>query len=364
MRSRTKLFRILTCVVLLAATFSLVFVNNDTYAAEQITARKLTLIANGTNGGSQADVDANHKFDFTLPTTGDVGSIQFLYCTTAAGTCTKPTDLVTTTATLFSQSGAEGFTMVNTTDGAPYITRTAASAGGAVSYQLNTVHNPSDENKTFYVRISTYASTDATGTAIDAGTVAASTATQIVLTGTMPESLIFCAGGTVSADCVTTTSGAISFNQLFSPTDTATASSQMAASTNATNGYTISVNGSTLMSGANSIAAMTEAAGGTRGSGQFGMNLKLNTDATSDPVVGAEVTPYFGVHDGHTYQGQASAGYNTVDSFKFVTGETVASSATGTDAQAFTASYIVNVPGSQIAGVYTTTLTYICTATF
>jgi hypothetical protein len=270
-----------------------------------------------------------------------------------------------------SQSGATGFTLVNTTNGAPYITRTAASitAATALTYQLLAVTNPTTTNQTFFVRISTFASTNATGGATDTG-VAASTATQIVLTGTMPESLVFCTGATVSTtlgvpDCSTATAGTISFNQLFSPTDTATATSQMAASTNAGSGYAVTINGPTLTSGSNTVTAMGSATTGVRGTSQFGLNLKLNTTTTSTPLIGAEVAP---AANGTNYRGQAVAGYNTVDTFKFTTADIVADSANGgaggTDAQIFTVSYIVNVPGSQPAGTYTSTLTYICTPTF
>ena len=284
-----------------------------------------------------------------------------------------PTGLVTTAATLGTQSGATGFTLVNTTNGAPYLTRTAASitAGTAIVTQLLGVTNPTTANQTFFVRISTFNATNATGSPEDTGTVAASTATQIVLTGTMPESLVFCTGGTVGTtvgvpDCATATSGAISFNQLFSPTDTATATSQMAASTNAGAGYAITVNGPTLTSGSNTVVAMGAATAGVRGVSQFGLNLKANTTTTSTPAIGTEVAP---AANGTNYKGQATTGYNTVDNFKFVAaGDTVADSANGgaggTDAQIFTVSYIVNVPGSQPAGTYTTTLTYICTPTF
>jgi hypothetical protein len=34
------------------------------------------------------------------------------------------------------------------------------------------------------------------------------------------------------------------------------------------------------------------------------------------------------------------------------------------DSQNYTVSYIVNIPASQASGLYTTTLTYVCTATF
>ncbi len=338
----------------------------------QITSRSLTLQAGGSAGGSQAGGVVNHLFNFTTATTGNVGSIQFLYCTLAAGTCITPTGLDTTAATMGTQSGATGFTLVNATNGAPYITRTAASIGSgtALSYQLLSVTNPTTPNQTFYVRISTFASTNTTGGSTDTGNVAASTAAQILLSGVMPESLVFCTGGTIGTtagvpDCSLATSGSVNFNQLFSPTDTATATSQMAASTNAGSGYNITVNGPTLTSGSNTVTAMGTAAAGIRGVSQFGLNIKANTTLTSTPAVGIEVAP---AANGTNYRGQAVTGYNTADTFKYTTGDSVANSANGgaggTDAQIFTVSYIVNVPGSQPAGTYTTTLTYICTPTF
>ncbi|MGH7197057.1 MAG: hypothetical protein ACREGJ_04835 [Candidatus Saccharimonadales bacterium] len=362
---------LLAAIVLLAATVSTVFQGGVAHAA-QLTQRKMTLQAGATDGGSKPGGVVNHLFEFTVPTEASVGSIKFEYCTTASGTCTTPTGVVTTSATLGTETGASGFSMVNATNGAPHITRTAANitAGTAVSYQLQTVTNPTDTNQTFFVRISTYASIDTTGGVTDSGTVTASTATQIELTGTMPESLIFCAGGTINTtggvpDCSTATSGAISFNQLFSPTDTATATSQMAASTNAGSGYNITVTGTTLTSGANTVTAMSAAALGTRGTSQFGMNLKANTVLTSNPAIGAEAAP---VANGTEFKGQAAIGYDTVDNFKFVSGNSVANSANGgagpTNAQIYTTSYIVNVPGSQPAGTYTTTITYVCTPTF
>lgn len=362
---------LLLSVLFVSALVVSVFNAPATYAA-QITGRSLTLQAGTTDGGSMPGGVVKHKFDFTIPSGTSIGSIKLEYCTTASVTaCTLPTGVVTTSATISDGSGwASTATLVNTTNGAPYLTRTAASGSGAVSFVLNTVTNPTAANSTFFVRISSYAATNATGSPVDTGTVAASTATQVVLTGTMPESLIFCVGATVSTtssipDCTTATAGNITFNQLFSPTDTATATSQMAASTNAASGYIITVNGATMTSGSNTIPAMTSAGVGVRGTGQFGMNLKLNTTATSTVAVGSEVAA---AADGVNLKGQAAAGYNTVDQFKFVTGDTVANSANGgagpTNAQIFTVSYIVNVAGNQASGTYTSTLTYICTATF
>jgi hypothetical protein len=384
-KTRRPISLLLVVGLLMLSLFMGMFAPREVSAA-QISTRSLTLEAGASDGGSKRSGVVNHAFAFTVPTAASVGSIEFKYCTLAAGTCTTPAGLVTTSATMGTQSGATGFTLVNTTNGAPYITRTAAgiSAASALTYQLLTVTNPdatdcplnnpspgvSAPSCTFFVRISTFTATNATGSAIDTGTVNASVNEQIVLTGTMPESLVFCTGATVSTtvgvpDCATATAGAISFNQLFSPTDTATSTSQMAASTNAGSGYNITINGPTLTSGSNTVTQMGSSTTGVRGTSQFGLNLKANTTLTSTPAVGIEVAP---AANGTNYKGQAKTGYNSVNNFKFTTLDSVADSANsgagGSDAQIFTVTYIVNVPGSQPAGTYTTTLTYICTPTF
>jgi hypothetical protein len=372
MRLRKELF---LSVLLLSALVTTVLHSQAAYAA-QVTSRTLTLQAGTTDGGSKPLGIVKHRFDFTLPTTGtNIGSIQLLYCTTASvTTCVTPTGLVTTSATVSGGTGwAAGATLNNTTNGAPYLTKTAATPG-VVSVVLNTVTNPTAENTTFFVRISTYVAINATGTAIDTGTVAASTATQLVLTGTMPESLIFCVGATIAVvsnvpNCSAVSVNTVAFNQLFSPTDTATATSQFAASTNAGFGYNITVNGPTLTSGSNTIPAMTTTGLGVRGTGQFGMNLRLNTTTTSTVPVGSEISL---ASDGVNLKGQpVSATYGTVDQFKFVSGDSIAKSDNGsigtpgpTNGQVYTASYIVNVAGNQLAGTYVSTLTYICTATY
>lgn len=342
--------------------------------AALLSPRKLTLKAGATDGGSKPSGVVNHEFSFTVPTTGtNLGSIQFEYCTTTEGACTIPTGLSTTSATLGGESGLTGFSVNNTTQGKPYVTRTAANVAAptATVIQLNSITNPSTVG-TFFVRIQTYTAAALGGTATDAGVVAASTAQQIVLTGTMPESLIFCTGGTVTANCGSTTSGSISFNQLFSPTDTATATSQMAASTNAAQGYVITVNGPTLTSGSATIPGWSSptSAGTTRGISSWGLNLRANTTTTSTVAVGADLTA---ASNGTDLKGQALTGYNTVDQFKFVSGDAVANSAYDgasnttlgpTNSQVYTASYAVNVAGNQLAGTYVSTLTYICTPTF
>lgn len=370
-------------LLLLVAAFTTTYRAPVAYAA-QLTNRSLELMAGATDGGSLPNGVVNHKFTFNMVGTPTIGSIKFEYCTIASvEACVAPAGMTgsdgTTNATLGSEtdSSVTGFSMGAKTANSVILTRSAAavSSNALTVLQINNVKNPNLANYTFFVRITTYSGTDGATGPVDSGTVAASTANPIQLSGVMPESLIFCTGKTITApggipDCSTATTGTIDFNQLFSPSDTATATSQMAASTNATFGYAITVNGPLLTSGSNTIPAMAPNLADApvtplRGTSQFGMNLRANTTAISTVAVGADVSA---APNGTDLRGQPAANYNVADSFKYVSGDTVARSDFNTpgptNAQLFTASYIVNVAGNQLAGTYTTTLTYICTPTF
>lgn len=304
---------------------------------------------------SQPAVLSTHVISFTTATGASIGSIGFDFCTTAGGACTVPTGLDTTGASLTAQSGATGFTLVSTTNGAPYVTRAAVSlpALTAVSYTLSNVTNPTAVNTSFYVRITTYTGSDGATGPIDTGNVAASTAQPIQLTGVTPELLIFCVGTGIAGNCSTATGNTINFGD-FSPISTSDGVSQMQATTNAGAGYNITVTGTTLESGANSITALSSQTASAVGSAQFGLNLRANTT----PTVGADPSTGSGA------VGTYTANYGTPNQYRFVSGDTVAQASVPTNANTFTTSYVVNIPGLQAAGVYTTTMTYICTANF
>ncbi len=343
-------------------------------------------MAGATDGGSLPSGVVNHQFRFNMVGTPTIGSIKFEYCTVASVVaCTAPAGMNggdgTTNATLGSETGSAvtGFAMGTKTANSFILTRTAAavSNNALVVLQANDIKNPSTANYTFFVRITTYSGTDGATGPVDSGSVAASTANPIQLSGIMPESLIFCTGATISTpggipDCSTATAGNIAFNQLFSPTDTAVATSQMAASTNALYGYAITVNGPLLTSGSSTIPALAPTtpdapAASVTGISAFGMNLRANTvaSAISFPAGSANIS---GAPNGTDLRGQPTANYNVPDNFKYVSGDTIARSDNGgagpTNSQLYTSSYIVNVAGNQLAGTYTTTLTYICTPTF
>jgi hypothetical protein len=397
-----------SCLLAITLVFSLLA--STVYASGQITNRSLKLENGTTDGGSKPHGSVKHFFTFMLPASTAGQSIVFKYCTNAnidaGGTCTTPTGLGTTGAGVTlgqaATGDASGATLVNTTPGAPLINlaSTVAPTGSVSStVQLAGVTNPdgtdcptTPNGCTFFVNIQFWSGTGGTGTLLSQGTVAAAVNAQITLTGTMPESLIFCTGGAISKtsgipDCTTATSGSITFNKLFSPTGSAFASSQMAASTNALSGYTITVSGAQLSSGTNhipGIGATAKTSASTVGTSEFGLNLVADTDAAaSTPALSpasAAITP---ASDGANFWGIAHTNFSTDSTYAFAdsgpTGGTLvlnniagsdysAGGPTGTgsptQAQIYTATYMVNAAANQPAGTYTTTLTYICTATF
>lgn len=342
---RTKIF--LAALGLIATT---------TLAVTPVHAAQLTT-RSVTPNTSAASATATHDFDFTTATTANIGSIKFEYCTTASGTCTKPAGLVTTSATLDAQSGtgATGFSIIATTDGAPYITRSAANinASTVVSYTLGAITNPSAANTTFFVRMTTYTSTNATTGSTDSGVVATSTASQISLSASIDETLTFCTGtsGITGSSCAGATGTNVSLGSL-SPSGTGSGTSQIGVSTNGSSGYSITVAGSTLTSGANNIDSLAAQATSSQGTEQFGINLRDNT------------TPNVGVDPTGSGTATASANYNTADQYRFVPGDVIASKASADAQRLFTVSYIANVGGNTPAGTYTSAIMYVATANF
>lgn len=123
--------------------------------------------------------------------------------------------------------------------------------------------------------------------------------------------------------------------------------------TNAVNGVAVTYSGSTLTSGGNTVTAMSTAAASSVGTEQFGINAKDNVT----PNVGLECS-------GTPPIAAAATGYATVDNFKFVSGETIVSSAGSINDTTCTISYIANITAATEAGSYSATLTYIATGQF
>lgn len=348
---QSKILSVLAAIVVLVAAFVLPLPNAQ---AAQITGRKLTL---SNSAGTATGV--TYTLTMTLPSATVLQSAEAVICTTASGSCSIPSGFSNASSTLSSQptnlGDASGWSVNTSTSGKLRLKKTGNSAAptGTTTVTFGNVTNPTANNSTFYARITTY-SDDAWTTPVDTGTVAASTASQITVTASVDETLTFCAGTSITGtNCGTISGSSVSLGTLTDST-TGSGTSVMAASTNAVSGYAITINGSTLTSGGNTIDAITAGSGSpsSQGTEQFGVNLRDNTT----PNVGSDPTDTTNL----TY----GTGYGTVDSFKFVTGNTVASKSAASNSTAYTVSYIANVGGATEPGTYTGTYTYICTATF
>lgn len=340
---KTKLTLVL-CGILVAVPL----LDSNLVSADRLSSRSV-IVANSTAG-----VVTSHEFRFTIPGFSDLGSIKFEYCDSplAEIACVVPAGFSASGASLSDQTGETGFSIQG---GSPsneiILTRgVSASSGIPVTYQLDNLTNPSAPNTPVYVRISTFASEDAAGPVTDFGAVAFSTARNIAVSGYVPPYIIFCVGITVQLNCSAATGSQLSFGEL-SASRTGALTSEYSGSTNDPGGFTTSVTGTTMTSGTNFIPAMSPAQSSQTGKGQFGINVRDN----SNPDVGAERTgPGTSVP-----VGQAA----NANSF-FLANEFLSSSPKSTDYNKFTVSYIVNVPANQTPGIYTTTLTYIAVAAF
>lgn len=324
-----------------------------------LTSRKLAL---STSAGNTA---ATWTFTFNGAAATTLKGIAFQVCDAASGTCNTPGSWANTGATYssltYNGTPQTGWTLDNAgAGGAQFLGIKNNSASNASSNPIvvtfNTVTNPNTTNATFYVRINTYSGNDF-ATAVDSGVVAASTSQQISFTASVDESITFCTGtsGITTTSCAGATGSTVAFGTLSAST-VRSGSSQIGVGTNAGSGYTVTVNGTSptcaACSGTPSISSIASATASVPGTEQFGLNLRANTI----PSVGADP-------DGAGTASPAS-GFNTVDSFQFNNGDTVASKNTGDNFRRFTASYIANITTATAAGSYTSTLTYIATATF
>jgi hypothetical protein len=129
--------------------------------------------------------------------------------------------------------------------------------------------------------------------------------------------------------------------------------SQMAVGTNATGGFAITANGSSMSAGTKVIDPISTPTPSQQGTNQFGINLVEN----NDPAVGSDPVGPFA-------NAVASADYGIPNQYKYVSGDVVAYSPNVSLMKKFTVSYIVNSSPSLKAGVYTTTMTYIASGRF
>ena len=311
-----------------------------------------------TMSDDRAGTTATYVVRFTGQTASTVGSVRVQFCANTplvGAACTAPGGFDASHATLSMQSGMTGFTVdtADTTANVIVLSRTPGSVPtGPVSYQLEGVVNPAVAGS-FFARIETFATSNASGTHADYGGIAMATVDQSVSISTyVPPYLLFCTAITIDPyDCTTAQGDYIDFGN-FSPNAASTGHTKILASSNADTGYTIRAVGTTLTSGNNIIPALTSPDVSRNGVSQFGLNLRSNS------------TPNSGSDPQGPGAGVAATGYNTANFYQFNSGDIVATATAADDYRMYTADYVVNVSKDQPPGVYVSTITYICLANF
>jgi len=347
---RATVKRGLLCAIVLSVALVAYGVVLPTRAhALEITQRSLHI--NDVNPGATTQ----HTFSFSYATSQPVGSIVFEYCDSPLEDvpCVAPPGVNASGATLSNQVGENNYFLLSAQMNKLTLTRAPAilPTHNPSSYTFSGVVNPTGTPATFYVRITTFVDTGAAGPPLDFGSVANATTQAIYLSTQVPPILKFCVGITLGVDCTAADDNLIDLGDL-STTKAAFGSSQMLAATNAEFGLNVAMYGTTMTSGNNIIPALTNPTVSAPGNAQFGLNLRDN----SDPNIGQDPTGV-GISN-------PTARYNQANKYTFANGDTIATSPAATDTRKFTSSYIVNVPPSQAPGVYTATITYVCTASF
>jgi hypothetical protein len=325
---------------------SLLLINMQSTFAVTVLSNRTLSIASSTAGAN-----TNHTFTFEFPITETVGSINFQYCTDPIDvvTCVNPTASDVSGATLVGQGGETGFAIVSQGVNSITIGRTPSVVGNGLNmYSFDNAINPGDKGP-FFVRISAYASSDGSGPVISFSSVAGSINQGINISGEVPEILNFCTG-IVVPDCSSTIGDFIDFGILRS-SNTSFGTSQFMVGTNAPNGYNVTINGPTMTSGSNTINNLASPTLSFTGQPQFGLNLRANLI----PTVGADEVGGIGF---------VMPSYNNPNQYTYIDGDIVASATGRSENSLFTVSYIINVKPTQAAGVYNTTVTYVCTAGF
>ncbi|MDP3769982.1 MAG: hypothetical protein Q8R40_03550 [bacterium] len=313
--------------------------------------------ASDTLSSQKVSTLANHDIQFTSPTGVASGATVIITFPSdfsiAAAMDFTDMDVLDDTVNVTLAATASGATWGAVRTSATVITltngTTVVAAGSVVRIKIGT----NAVSQSTGVRQITNTTTNGSkvialsGTFGDTGniTVQILTDDQVAVSSTVAQSLSFSLSANTLALGTLSTSAVVTGSHTFT------------VATNAASGMVTTVAGATLTSGSNTITACTTNCTNTGGAGQgteqFGINLKDN----ATPNVGLEVS-------GTSPIAAAAANYNTADSFRFVSGDTIASSASGINSSVFTVSYITNIAGATEAGSYTATLTYTATATF
>lgn len=300
---------------------------------------------------------SSYTITFRYMSPAAVSSVDMLFCNDPIPyhECVAPTGLDVSQAALSNQTGETGYSIQSKTANRIVLTRPPATASSVTtsSYTFDNIVNPTDTSESFAIRLKSHASSDATGPQIDFGSILGQATTSVEIETQVPPMLVFCLAEQVDDNCVATNDTYYKDLGALGSNSTLTAQSQMAVGTNASGGFAITANGSTMSAGLSVIDGLKEPTESRKGTNQFGINLVANDE------LGIGGDPH-----GDWANAVAANDYSQPNRYKYVPGDVVAYSPNVSLMKKFTVSYIVNSKPDLRAGVYTTTINYIASGRF
>jgi len=412
---------VLSAILLLTGLMPFILSSSVANAFGLVTSRSITL-SSSSDAASTATTTYTVSFT-TAATTNYADSLIIDFCSNdpiIADSCTAPTGLSTSAVTLVTSPGTfsgdqTGLTWAVAsvdTNRSVRMTPTGTPGGGGLpsgtvfSFAIGDIQNPTTLG-TFYARIMDFntqagaaswvtacgTSGNCTTGVQDAGGVALSTVQSITITAKVQEQLTFCVGTTTvpsdntGATPITTCTFSGSTVNLGNTEDVLSTtgpyvdvSTQYLIQTNAANSAAIVLQGQTLQSGGQSIAAMGANPGAldSNGTSQFGLctyeaagssNLTFTNetggasgayDNSNCTLADLTQTATYGSTGG--ISGSPKFGFNTTATTT-AAGDPLATEAPGSQSVGVIA-MIANVGVTQQAGIYTTALSFIATGSY
>jgi hypothetical protein len=413
---RSRISPLLLGFLLILAAVIPIVNSSLVHAYGQVTSRSITM-----SSSSNTATNVSYAVSFTTATTSDVQGIIVDFCSNdpiIGDSCTAPTGFSVGTPTLSpnvtcstactngtwvaaAQTGSSNRTLQITNS-----TANTINSGVTISFTLTTTTNPTSAVGTFYARILTYASAagatgyvasaPTTGAAIvDAGGVALSTANQITINAKVQEQITFCMyesaatngssattgdGGNCSGSGNTVTLG--NSNGVLSASGPyVDIGTHYDIQTNALHGAVIVMKGNSLYSSVSSTYIESSAVSGTgstaassysstTGSPQFGLCTYAVSGTTANLT---PATTYSGGTCSSVTQSSGSGTTGGIGTAQFGFNITNANGANGDTLATFpnagsyatgVIAFLGNISYTTVAGVYSTTLTFIATSTY
>lgn len=377
----------------LALLGMLPLLTNTTYAA-QVQNRSIQM-SDSTPSGSGGGTNVTYNVSFQAQTTGAIQGVDIDFCgggvsdTPIIGdsNCSLPTGMS------LSGVGVSGVTGLSPTSGwsasvinSSHTVEVSNGSGASVTapvtinFQLTGITNPSTNNKTFYARITTFATTAAAaaytssspGSYVDYGGIALSTGYTITVTAKVMEQLTFCVSGATITTCSSTSTPAVNLgrvvgtNNILDSAAVYTGNVYTQTSTNASHGIAVTLKttssttcGGLSSNGGTSCTYIPAVASGattpqtiTAGTAAFGMCVTPGaSDTATAPYNNSGCTKY-GLDD--------SSATKTVSTY----GSQIFSSTGPMNQDNDTLTYAATASNTTPAGIYSTTNALIATGTF